>query len=779
MKFDDATAVEQVCYEFKLADFPRGLNRARINDLFNGVPPYTEEERERNAIAVNVNYLEATRIAHDARAQFYGAFQKPGNYFGAKSDMGPVHKRSTRSSVVTKEVNKVMKRSLKYFEKFRSTFALDVLHGIGPASWDNRDKWCPRANGVEDMLIPSNTDLDMDNLPFFAIYRSYTAPQLIRLTRSAKRDPGWNMKLVEKAIKWIDRETLALMGTNWPEIWAPEKLAERVKGDGGFYAGDQVPTIDCFDFYFWSDEGKQEGWNRRIILDSWSTPQMQGGQVSMASRASGDYDFGKGEFLFNPKNRKYGAKLSEIASFQFADMSAVGPFRYHSVRSLGFLLYAICHLQNRLRCKFNEAVFEALLQYIRVKSMDDAERALKIELANRGIIDESVQFLSPQERWQVNAPLVQLGLTENDRLIRESAASYRQAPEFSKDQVEKTKFQVMAEVQAMTAMVGSGLTQAYRYQSVEYQEIFRRFCRKNSSDPDVVRFRSACLKQGVPENMLVPEAWELEPERVMGSGNKTLEMAIAQQLMEYRNLFDPEPQRQILRDVTLAITDDAARAEQLVPDEPNKVTDSVHDAQLASAALMMGLPVGLKTGMNHIEYVDTLLINLQLVIAKANQRGGMATMDEIDGMQRIAQHISEHVAKIAEDPNEKERVADYGKTLSKLMNYVRAFAQRLQQQQQQQAQGNGQPQMDPKDMAKIQAIIMQAKVKAQNTKESHAQRTAQRQIQFEQEMKQREIEAAQGTRHALREHGAELAKTGAEARQNIQINRMKSLDDKS
>jgi len=39
-------------------------------------------------------------------------------------------------------------------------------------------------------------------------------------------------------------------------------------------------------------------------------------------------------------------------AFQFADLSAVAPFRYHSVRSLGWLLYAVINLQNRLRCKF-------------------------------------------------------------------------------------------------------------------------------------------------------------------------------------------------------------------------------------------------------------------------------------------------------------------------------------------------------------------------------------------------------------------------------------------
>lgn len=38
-EFNDAQKVESICYEMKLADYPRGKNRALINNLFNGWPP--------------------------------------------------------------------------------------------------------------------------------------------------------------------------------------------------------------------------------------------------------------------------------------------------------------------------------------------------------------------------------------------------------------------------------------------------------------------------------------------------------------------------------------------------------------------------------------------------------------------------------------------------------------------------------------------------------------------------------------------------------------------
>jgi hypothetical protein len=764
MKFNDPREVDQVTYEMRLADYPRGLNRARINELLNGWPPYSEQEVQENQIEINVNSLEGTRIAHDGRSQFYQAFLKPGNYFKATTDSGPVHKRQKYNTAFTKLVNRPMKLSLDYFECMRSRFALDVAHGIGPAAWPNGDAWCPDAVGIEDMLIPANTLLTMKNLPFFAVYRSYTAPELIRLTKlTSKADPAWNMKLVDACLEWIDRETQALMGNNWPEVWAPEKASERVKGDGGFYAGDQVPTIDTFDFYFLDLDHEEPGWRRRIILDSWSAPAGPPKHITISRKSGAPYDDGKNQFLYDSGDRCFAKKREELMSFQFADLSAVAPFRYHSVRSLGFLLYAVCHIQNRLRCKFNECVFEALMMYFRVKSMEDVQRGLKLNLINKGFIDESFQFIPAAERFQVNAGLVELGLKENASLISANSSSYTPTQNYSQGGVEKTKFQVMAESSTVTSLISAGLTQAYKYQQFEYREIVRRFCRPNSQDHDVRVFRAAALKAGIPEKLLVPEAWEIEPERVMGAGNKTMEMAIAEWLMANREKYDPEPQREILRNVTTAVTDDPAMADRLVPEIPH-ISSSIHDAQLSIGSLMTGAPMAIKSGVNREETVAALLVSMQAIVQRIEQTGGVGTKEEIIGLQNVAKHIAENIQSLATDPTMKQKVKQFGDALGKIMNMVKAFAQRLQQQMQAAAQKNGQG--DPKDAAKVQAMMMQAKVKADNAKESHAQKTAQRQLTFEQQTKQ------DAERHRM-----EMVKEAAEAAQDMRLARLKSTSE--
>jgi hypothetical protein len=776
MIFTSAREIEQIVWQLRLADYPRSLNRARINSLANGAPPYDATEEERNAIEVNVNDLSMTRLSHEARQQLFQAFNKPGNFFTCRTDGGAASRRLERGTIVTNGITKRMKRSDPYFECQRSKFALEVLHGIGPGNWEDQDHWCPTPLGVEDVLIPSNTLLTFRNLPFFALFRPYTAAELKRLTRRMDRNPGWNEQAVKKAIEWADSKAAQLYGgSRWSEYWSPEKQQERIKQDSGVFASDLVPTIDCWDFYYWDDEGKKEGWRQRIIFDAyggysgWMGPGSYGAREAMPEKNLIEDDTGM--FLFSSGNRVVAESLSNILHFQIADLSAVAPFRYHSIRSLGFLLFAACHLQNRLRCSFSEAVFENLMMYLQARSESEVQRALNIQLANRRVIDETIRFIPPGERWQPNPQMVELGLAELKQIIAENSASYVQDRNMSRDRVEKTRFQVMAEVQAMQTLVSAALQQAYRYQASEYREIFRRFMKKNSEDPDVRSFRAECLTKGVPEKLMTVEAWDIEPERVIGGGNKTLEMAVAQQLMEWRAAFAPEAQQQILRKATLSITDDAAEAEALVP-RLQGVSSSRYDAMASFGTMMAGGVVGYTESHNRMEVLETLMTELETALRRT---GPMTNADKVLGFQNVLQHIGRLLQEVGADPAQKERVRRLSDAAKNLGNMVKALAQRVVEQMKAQGVGgNGAGEEQAKLQAKLQSEIVAAQAKAANARESHAQRTAQKQVSFEAEEKRKEQQHQLEMRRKMQEERVKDAARGLETIGNIRRADMES-----
>jgi hypothetical protein len=280
------------------------------------------------------------------------------------------------------------------------------------------------------------------------------------------------------------------------------------------------------------------------------------------------------------------------------------------------------------------------------------------------------------------------------------------------------------------------LLQAYAYQRHEYNEIMRRFFKKNSGDPDVREFRAACLRQSIPEELLVAEAWEVVPEEIMGGGNQSLQMAIAEQLLSMLPLFDPQAKPQVFRDIVFAITQDAGKTKAYVPAGPQGISDSVHDAQLALGTIMAGSAVAPVSGENTVEVIEVWLGELARQVQTINQQGGVPeSTQEMLGLQNLQMHTAQRVMVLAQDEGEKQRVKQYSDVLGKLANEVRAFGQRLQEKMAAQQANSG---VDPKVMAEIQADMMKSQAKTENMRQSHAQRMAQREVQFQQKVRQDE-----------------------------------------
>lgn len=753
MNFKTGSSVETVVWNMLLNSQVRAGNRALINSLANGAPPYTEQQAKENHISTNVNSLEQTELLFSARRHISNAICSADPLFSINLDYGPVHKRREWSKIIEKAINKKLVESSEFYDLREGIAGSIVLHGVGPSIWDDDEKWLQEELGIEDVLVPSNTLRSMRNLPLFAIYRSYSVNQLWKMTKGPHVDPGWNMPVVDAALEYVDKTTGQLYSDNWKDIWYPEKRVERFKEDGGMYASDLVPTVDAYDFFYWDDDGEQQGWKRRMIIDQWGAPGV--GQVApkeMNDRKK-EWDFAKGKFLYNSEDRIYADKLDKIIHFQFGDASAVRPARYHSVRSLGFLTYSVCHLQNRLKCKFNDAVFEALMQYFRVNDPADRDRLQKIDLVHMGVLPEGLQFVRPEERWKVDQALVSEAIGMNRQMLAEQSSSFAQDYDEGTGEGE-TATRTMAKVNSQASLVSSMMNTIYYREELRYREICRRFCKTNSRDADVRSFRVECLKQGVPEDALNHDRWDIQINKIMGGGNKMLEVAIADKMMSVRAAYPPEAQAEILTLYAGSVTGDWKLAKSWVPEMPT-VSDSMHDSEITFGSLMAGSMVTPRPGLNPIEVIETMLKLIGGKVQQIMQTGGMGTPQEIQGLGMAAQYTASFIQQLAQDKSQKARVKQYGDALGKIMNEVKGMAQRQQQAAQKAAQQNG---GDPKDAAKAQATVMLAKTKAELASQSHAQRTAQRQLQFEQKLRQDQQKHAADLAMETQKAGIELAK---------------------
>lgn len=712
MKFAKADAVREVIGLMRDTDFTaHSFNRAKIDELFEGFPPFTDEETEVNHLDTNVNFLEAPGLAHKARSTWNNAFLKPGNFFTVTLDSGPKHKRGPWSHTITRRMNRAMKGSLSYIETIRATGAQVVMHGIGPVWWERAKCWRPDEIGLEDLLVPSGTRVKLNNLPYFGIYRKYTPEELFRMTHGKQVDPGWNMPVVRKELERLSKELLSVQ-ESYQDFLSPEKLVKFFKSNSGVLDSDSVSTVDVWDFYHQEPDDPKGRWWRKMILD--------------------DTTYADAGFLYD-SSRPFAGDLSQILHIQFGDGANVAPFLYHTVRSLGFLLFGVCHLQNRLRCNFMDAIFRATHEYFKVENAEDRARLQKVDLVNLGLVPSGLEFVPREQRWQVDEALVAAGLSQNRQLMSENAAAFVQDVDQGGGK-ELTATEVMARLNNANALVSSLLSMAYTYQTFQYREIARRFTIKDSGDKDIEAFRLGCLKDGVPAEYLNIERWEVEPERVMGGGNKTLELAQAKSMMEIAPQLDSSAQREVTRDYILAVTDDPDKADRWVPEDQTHVTNSEHDAQLAFGTLMQGGPVAVRQGIDHIGYVEAFLLSMKSVMDDIAAIGGPAPMQLI-GLGGCFKHVMEHIAIIAKDPLEKQRVKRFGDFLKPIMNQVKAWGQQLKTQQMaaQQQQQNG-------DGGKSQVAIMTAQTKNKIAELSAAKKEQRKDVQFVKEQRRRDMQ---------------------------------------
>jgi|SRR5579872_3029114 len=718
----------------------RASDRAKIDGLFNGKRPYTDEECEKHGIVINVNWGEGKRIMRDAMNQLNQALLHPGILFNCTLEDGQLDKRDEWSQKFTANIQKPLQRGesgRKHYYVIKNRNATIAMHGIGALLWANDFRWMPRFVGLEDLLIPTETYCDLGNCRYFAVNQYLTPGELIDIMDGDKTKPGWNKKMIEKilvAMKGIYSEGV-------PPTWRdqPEAMTNIWKENRGYYYTDAVPKIRArWFFYQQVDEPKK--WFRKMIL----------------REAYGDVKPSSG-FIFD-ETEPFAENISEILNLQFGDNNYVAPLKYHSVRGLGVDLYAPIETLNRLRCEFVQSVFEHLKMYFRIQDPSDRDRLKQIVLSQYGVLPEGLQIVPRADRQEIDSNLVQEAIGQMGQIMQTNASSYVASPD---DGSEKTMTAKEATIKLNQAnvMVSAMIVALYLQEGFYYQEIVRRFCKKGSSDPEVKAFQKACRMDGIPEEFILDHTkWRTSPERVLGGGDKTEAQQQALVLWQNRTAFEPSVQPTIGRLVWGTLLNDFDKANMLVPMAKPQSTSGTISAENVFGTLMTGNQTAVRQGIDYEGYVMTLLRMMAAVTQRIMQQGGVTTMEELVGLSTVGQNIQQHIGVISADQSQKQLVKRMSDGLGQIINLVKGIAQRTMQQkqaQQQQAQG------DPKAAAQAQGAILMAKTKAAIAQSSAALKLKQKQVDFALEQQRQNLQLAAELQREDARHHMELAHENA------------------
>jgi hypothetical protein len=666
MNFKDADKVLSTINASDSVEHTRSNNRSKVQNLFDGLPPMTPDEAKQAGMRINVNWLEAPVLAQQARRQYQTAFCRQNNYFKVSIPCAPEDKRQEWELTITNAINRHLKHSLPFYELMRSKFASVVAHGIGPQMWLNKQDWKPAFIAVDDLRIPTDTELSFHNLMWFAVRRRYTPWELANKAFGREADKGWKTDIIQKVLDEYKDDNTA---TNTTDDWAnaPEKMMELWKQNMGYYDSDAVPTIPVWHFYYLDETKPREtAWKLKVV-----------------PAQSGIKGLDDNTFLYDSGDATFADDLSELLHVQFGDLNGKAPFMYHSVRSLGFLLMEPCYWANLTLCRLIQHAWENFNMLFRSNDPNDRARASKVELFDKGWIDNSVAIVPREQRHQIDAGLVEMVMAKMKQLQGEASSAYTQDVDTGTSK-EQTAFETGVKLNQVNAMMSGLLDTASHYETFAYREICRRFCIKDSMNKDVQLFRNECKKAGIPVEYLNVSLWDVTPDMPLGSGNQTLELVQAQQLMQQRGSFTGSAQQKILHMFVAAVTQDAKLATELAPlDAGSTPSPAKTFAASIFGTLMQGVPAPQQPQLNPIDQIDVLLGLTAGVIARVEKTPGMSTVGEVTGLSTVLGFVQQLVQQLAQDEQQKPRVKQYMDALGNLGNQVKAIGQQMQQAQQQ------------------------------------------------------------------------------------------------
>jgi len=686
----------------------RAENRLKVNNAINCYPPLKEEEAKKQGLKINVNWGELLTLISQARRQYMTAFWGNNNFFRVKLPFAPAEHQSEWETFITENINRFMRESLEYYDLHNSKWASVVSHGIGPTLYRNEDDWCGDYLAVEDFRVPTNTLTSFKQMDWFCARHAYTPGELLKEAFSDKPNNHWSKKKVAEILKNYKELNFDSNGRTYNLETDVEKIAEIVREDGGFFTGDSMPSIPLYHFYFKDDTKKDnEGFFMRILPET--------GAVH-----GGDPD----EFLWTSE-KPIAKKREHILQCQFGDLSAKAPFHVYSIRSLGYALLEPCFYTNLARCKLLQHIFDNFNPWLRITDPIDKARAQLQEFANFSVLKTGVSVIPQTERHQIDGRLVETAMAQLKQLQQEASSSYTQSIDNGTSR-EQTAFETSVKLQQVNAMMTGLLSRAFIYENQDYIEKCRRFCRPNSQNEDVKEFQKLCKDAGIPVSQMNPKFWRVEAVTPLGMGNPTMATAEAQQLGEISPECDPTAQREILHERLLVITKDPRKAARWAPlGKDRGVTDGQRDSQYVFGTLIQGVPVPIKEGLSVIDQIEAMLPLFAGKIVLLENRDNMATPDEASGLVEVNNYLEQLVQRLAQNPQEKQRVKQYSDSLGKLMNQVKGLSQRGQEHaQQQNMNGEGQP--DPNAIAKASTTHMMGKMKmdlaAEKAKQTQAEK---------------------------------------------------------
>ena len=364
---------------------------------------------------------------------------------------------------------------------------------------------------------------------------------------------------------------------------------------------------------------------------------------------------------------------------------------YHSISGILRKIYPQVQVSNRLRSKMVDAAAMSAGVMLQPENELAYDRMQYVTYGPYTLLPAKdvasyVERASPNLMQNVTPVLADM-----ERTINQRAGQFSGSSPFG-NQAEKTRFQVQAEIEALSRVGASQLNLFYPAWGRHLREATRRIIRDNYSDAspggkEAKRFRERLELRGFPLELLkYVDIEAVDCERAVGSGSFAQRTAMLLELTEVSGAYDEVGRHNLFRDRTAAALKSYQLADRYIPRMPGDVRPPMDKkiAELENGNMRRGDEIPVEVNEKHVVHLEVHLPMIAEII-QAVDSGQMELEVAVGPMINIHGHCVAHLEQLQQDPTIQSKVAQFREALQQAGEIIWNGSKKLQKMQQEQA----------------------------------------------------------------------------------------------
>lgn len=736
-RIKDAKSAHELYRKCRKDDEGSAANRAKIRGMFNGEPPYNENDliRTGQADRTNLDFGKAAQLLEMSMAGYVDTILSTEKLLRCQTRYGDKALQNERSEIISEEISRMIRSwpGFVYSQMRKCLFFLS--DGVSIIYRDHPDDWRCKVANLDEFFIPRRTEASEESIEYAFCVRSYKVSELYEFIEDEEvaKGTGWNVSAVKKAI--MDAKPATTTTSAGSEEWST--IVNELKNND-IYSGATAQEVKAV--HMWIKEF--------------------GGTIShylFREDGEGKVENKEPEFLFESKDRFKNVHRAFTTFCYGIGENGL----YHGIRGLGYKIYPYIQESNRLRCQLLDSAKLSSAVMVQPDSEESAENLSLIYYGPFAVMSPGLKLVADRVIPNMSTSVMPV-LDDFEQQISNKTGQYTN--NIFNDGKERTRFEVAATVEHLAKLSVTSLTMYYEPLDREYQETVRRII-----DPEydiegpggeyIRDLRLRLVQRDVPlEALYQVDVKTVKAVRAVGAGSQAARSMVFQNMKEMMGSFDEVGRNKIIReiianDVGWDSVDEYAPAIIGPRATPDDKFAKMENAIMEGSTLEK--PVNYQVSNDDIPSIH-LRIHAGKLDEYVQMMNEQPDSDEIvitavPIMAAIHQHAVEHLNQMSGNELLQEEFAMYRKQLQNTEEIIYNGTKHIQKLQREAAQQQEQGQAEGAGMAPEMA-------KAQGE-----------QIKWSQELERSVIEHGVRLKQVQEEHALKLSMAAQKAAQDRAI----------